>query len=286
MDEKLSRLLPLQMHPALGILRLASLSADSICVLDDETQELMARHVDAGVMSGVDAKALWPELFPGLMADVPSRMFSALHNCGALTAILPEVATLFGVQQIANDPQQVDIGCHLLRVLNEAARRNAPLPVRFAALVMNVGKSDSPPEHLPVHYRHIERGHPRIEQISLRLGVPPDCRDLAILALAECERVHRVTKVRAGPIAAMLERLGAFNDTQRYEQLLLLCACDYRAYPGFESRDYPKAALLQIALSACADIDESSLVGDGLLEARAAAIASALHSERWSESLP
>jgi tRNA nucleotidyltransferase (CCA-adding enzyme) len=37
---------------------------------------------------------------------------------------------------------------------------------------MNAGKTDSPREHLPVHYRHVERGQPRIEAICDRFGVP------------------------------------------------------------------------------------------------------------------
>jgi tRNA nucleotidyltransferase (CCA-adding enzyme) len=151
---------------------------------------------------------------------------------------------------------------------------------------MNVGKYDSPPEHLPVHYRHIERGHQRIEKICTRFGVPQNCRYLALLALSECERVHRVSEVRAGPVAAMLERLGAFTDTASFDQLLLLCTCDYRAYPGYDGRDYSKAALLHVALKACASIDKTGLNDDSLQEARAMAIAVAFRSERWSESQP
>ncbi|MDD4912618.1 MAG: tRNA nucleotidyltransferase [Sideroxydans sp.] len=286
MSEKLSQLMSLQLHPDLGILRIAALAASQGRELDEETQGLMLLQVSAGVLRDLSPTAAWQELLSGLMAETPSRMLSALHNCGALAEVLPEVAALFGVQQIASDPQQVDIGCHLLRVLDETARCHAPLPVRFAALVINVGKSDSPPEHLPVHYRHIERGHPRIEQICARFGVPQDCRELALLALAECERVHRVTEVRAGPVAAMLQRLGAFADTARFEQLLLLCACDYRAYPGLDGKEYPKAELLHVALQACADIDEAEFSGDSLQEAHALAIAAAFRSERWSESQP
>ncbi len=92
------------------------------------------------------------------MAQKPSNMFRALHACGAFEVVLPEMAALFGIYQIADDPPRVDVGYHLPQVLDETARCAAPLPVRFAALVMNVGKSDSPPEHVPVHYRHIERG--------------------------------------------------------------------------------------------------------------------------------
>ena len=280
-----------QIHPALSILRLAALSASPDWVPDDETLDLMFEQVDTGALAGMPPSEAWPELARGLMAQTPSNMFRALYACGALAEVLPEVAALFGVPQIADDPPQVDIGLHLLRVLDEAARCDAPLPVRFAALVMNVGKSDSPPEHLPVHYRHVERGRPRIESLCERFGITAECRDLALLALVELERVHRVSEVRAGPVAAMLERLGAFDRPQRFAQLMTLCACDYRAYPGRATQDYPKAALLELAMQACARIDATTLVAahdpDALSarqqEARATAIATAFHSVRWSD---
>jgi tRNA nucleotidyltransferase (CCA-adding enzyme) len=267
-------LLP-QTHPALGLLRLAALSAEEGGLLDDESLDLMFEQVETGALAGISPAETWTELHRGLMAQTPSNMFRALYACGALPEVLPEVAALFGVPQIADDPPQVDIGHHLLRVLDQAARCNAPLPVRFAALVMNVGKSDSPPEHLPVHYRHIDRGRPRIEAICDRFGIDDDCRELALFALVECERVHRVSEVRAGPVAAMLERLGAFDRPERYEQLMTLCACDYRAYSGRANQIYPKAALLDVALKACAGLSQDD---------RAAAIAAAFGSERWSDN--
>jgi tRNA nucleotidyltransferase (CCA-adding enzyme) len=272
-----------QTHPALGILRLAALSASPDWAPDDETLDLMFEQVESGALNGMTPAEVWPELERGLMAPAPSNMFRALYACGALAEVLPEVAALFGVPQIADDPPQVDIGHHLLRVLDETARCDAPLPVRFAALVMNVGKADSPPEHLPVHYRHVERGGPRIEAMCERFGVADDCRDLALLALAECERVHRVSEIRAGPVAAMLERLGAFDQPRRFAQLMTLCACDYRAYPRRTTQDYPKAALLDVALQACAGIEAAEVSAGSLQEGRAAAIAVAFRSERWSD---
>lgn len=270
-----------QTDPALGILRLAALSAGPGGQLDDDTLDLMYEQVEAGVLTAVSPAAMWSELERGLMSQTPSSMLRALSECGALRQILPEVAAVFGVPQIADDPPQVDIGLHLLRVLDEAAACGAPLPVRFAALVMHAGKADSPPEHLPVHYRHVERGRPRIEAMARRFGVDQDCLELALLALAELERVHRVTKMRAGPVAALLERVGAFHHLQRFRQLLTLCACDYRAYGSRPTPDYPKAALLEAALEACAGIDGGKS-GDALQEARAEAIAAAFRSERWS----
>jgi tRNA nucleotidyltransferase (CCA-adding enzyme) len=264
----------LQTHPGLGILRMAALSAGPDDALDDETLDIMFEQVETGALGGLSPDQVWPELQRGMMAQTPSNMFRALYACGALPEVLPEVAALFGVPQIADDPPQVDIGHHLLRVLDQTTRCSAPLPVRFAALVMNVGKSDSPPEHLPVHYRHTDRGRPRIGAICDRFGIDDDCRELALMALVECEKVHRVSEIRAGPVAAMLERLGAFDNPERFEQLMMLCACDYRAYSGRANQAYPKAALLEIALKACAGLDE-----DG----RALAIAAAFGSERWSD---
>lgn len=277
---------PILSHPAFNILRLAALAASAEGELDDETLGLMGEQVRHGALAGVALPETWPELERGLAAQAPSRMFRALRACGALAILLPEVDALFGVPQSADDPPEVDIGEHVLRVVDEAARCEAPLAVRFAALVMNLGKSDSPREHLPAHYRHMERGQPRIEAVCGRFGVPDAWRELALLALSECERVHRAAEMRAGSIAALLERVGAFDRPERFAQLMSLCACDFRAYPGRASGPYPKAVLLDLALRACAGIGVAAEAREGaadLLQARAAAIAMALRSERWAD---
>ena len=277
-----------QPHPGLGLLRRASLLAET--QVDREALKLMFEQVQAGVLVDLAPSDIWPELVHGLMSRSPSKMIQILRRCGALSLMLPEAADLFGVPQISDGPADVDLGAHLLRALAEAARIDAPLTVRFALLVMNVGKSDSPREHLPVHYNHIDRGRPRIEALCERFGAPAECRDLALLALAECERVHRVSKLRAGPVASMLERLRAFDAPERFGQLMTVCACDYCAYPGRSGKTYPKAAMLDIALEACAEVDGTGFSADVSAEearpkARAEAIARAFRSQRWSDEL-
>ena len=278
-----------QPSAGLGILRLASLFADGEGDLDDASLDAMFELMEAGVLQQTSPADMWPELVRGLGAPSPSRMLVALRECGVLPIVLPEVASLFGVPQIGGDSESVDLGQHLLRALAEAARCNAPLEVRFALLVMNVGKSDSPREHLPFNYRHIERGRPRNEAIIRRFSISESCRELALSALAECERVHRVSEVRAGPIAILLERLRAFDDLECFNRLLTVCQCDYRAYGIGSGKDYPKAALLEKALRACAQLDDTPRHEPGSAEAvemlraaRATAIAASFQSERWS----
>ncbi len=279
-----------QTHPGLAILRLAALLAEEDGEVDDDALDALFELVEAGELIDTPPAGMWPELVRGLMASSPSRMIRALRQCGALQEVLPEVAVLFGVPQIADDPAEVDLGDHLLNTLAEAGRRGAPLAVRFSLLVMNVGKADSPREHLPAHYRHIERGRPRIEAICNRFEVPAECREIALLALAECERVHRTSEIRAGPVALMLERLGAFNTPDLFKLLMMVCACDYSAYGDRTGQDYPKAVLLETALRACAEVDETEFTAelsvtdavDAVQTARATAIAQVFRSQRWS----
>lgn len=293
MGSKFSPLPPdlVRLHPGLGVLRLAALFAEGQGGLDEESLDAMYVLMEAGVLEDTWPADMWPELARGLMGNAPSQMIVALRDCGALQVVLPEVVGLFGAPQLAENSETVDLGYHLLNVLTEAAACDAPLEVRFALLVMNVGKTDSPKEHLPVHYRHVERGRPRIEAICDRFGLPESYRELALLALAECERVERVSEVRAGPIAQMLERLHAFDDLECFNRLMTVCLCDYGGYGNRSGQAYSKAALLQKALSACEEIEDEltpeELASADALEtlraARAVAIAEALRSVRWSE---
>ncbi|MCI4679129.1 tRNA nucleotidyltransferase [Rhodoblastus acidophilus] len=270
-----------QTDPALGILRHAALLAEAEGAPDDEELDLLYRQTDAGFLLDLAPARVWPELARGLMGSAPAKMLGNLRECGALEQILPEVEALFGVPLLSDQPGEVDLGEHVLASLDEASFCEAPLAVRFALLTMHVGKADSPKEHLPVHYKHIERGCPRVEAIAARFAAPADCRELALTALAESERVHRVSKMRAGPVALMLERLGAFDAPDVFARLMTVCACDYRAFPGRTRAPYPKAALLETARAACADIRDDGT--EATREARAIAIARAFQSLRWAD---
>ncbi|MDD2704096.1 MAG: hypothetical protein PHU07_01985 [Acidocella sp.] len=276
----------LQPHPGLGLLRLAALLAERDGDVEDEDLETMFGQMEAGALAITAASQIWPELARGLMAPAPATMLRTLRESGCLQEILPEVASLFGVPQIADNLGETDLGAHMLATLTEAARQNAPLAVRFALLVMNIGKIDSPPEHLPYHYRHANRARPRIEKLCDRFDVPAEYRALALLAVTNVERVHRVSSVRAGPVAHLLQQLGAFDTPALYDLLIQLCTCDYCAYGSRSGQDYPKAALLKTALKACAGIapvdDAGGKSTEALQEARALAIALAFRSQRWS----
>src|SRR3989344_5239806 len=107
-----------------------------------------------GEVDHLVAERVWQELARGLMEEKPSRMFEVLRECGALQVLLPEVARLWGVPQRAEYHPEVDTGVHLMMVLDMAARLQAPLPVRFACLVHDLGKGTTAADMLPRHIGH------------------------------------------------------------------------------------------------------------------------------------
>lgn len=270
--------------PAANILRIAALAASTDGELDAETLAGLRSEVERGVLDHFDPHDAWPELARGLQGETPSRMLWAWRASGALAILLPEVDALFGMPQADNAGEVVDVGEHLFAVADRLAEVRAPLVVRFAGLMYNLGKSDSPPQHLPTHYKHVDRGLPRVKAVCARFGISPEFTELALLATAELERVHRAAEMRAASIAALLERVEAFDRPNRFTQLLMLCAADYRAFPGSEDV-YPKARLLETARQACLamagePVNEST---EALLEARTEVIAKALRSARWAD---
>lgn len=218
----------------------------------------------------------WALLAEGLMAPQPGHFVQALREGGVLRLWLPEVDALFGVPELCDLPTPVDVGEHLLALLTETARVDAPLNVRLAALLMPLGKSGSPPEIWPSHYKHEQRAHAIADALSTRLAWPGVTLELARLAIDEMERVHRASDLRAGAITALLERLDALGRPERFEDLLLLCTCDFAAYPGHRPEDYPKAGRLRRALAACRATPVAGLDAEAAQLCRAQAVHQAL----------
>ena len=164
------------------ILRLARFAARfNDFTVAAETMYLMQRMVDAGEVDALVPERVWQELARGLMEAMPSRMLTVLRDCDALVRLMPELDALFGVPQPPLHHPEVDTGVHQLLVIDYAAERGFPLAVRFAALMHDLGKGATPPEHWPSHHGHEALGLPLIEQLCKRLKVPNDCRELALM---------------------------------------------------------------------------------------------------------
>jgi tRNA nucleotidyltransferase (CCA-adding enzyme) len=224
-----------------------------------ETLQLMSVMVAEGEADHLVAERVWQELARGLMEAAPSRMFRVLRGCGALARLLPEVERLFGVPQPDQHHGGLDVGEHVLRVLDFAAGRGQPLAVRWACLLHDLGKGTTAAEVLPHHYGHEARSAALAEALCARLRAPVECRDLAVLMAREHGIVHRTGELRPATLVALLERCDALRRPERFHALVEACACDALARPGREGQDYAPRARLEAALAALRAVDAGTI---------------------------
>lgn len=246
-----------------------------------ETELLMRGMVDAGEVDALVPERVWQELARGLMEDTPSRMFEVLRQCGALARLLPEVDSLWGVPQPEQHHPEVDTGVHLMMVLDQAARMQAPLSVRFACLCHDLGKGTTPPEEWPRHIAHEARSEELARAVAARLRAPSDAAELAALVAREHTNIHRSTEFAAAPVVRLLERCDAFRRPDRFTEALLACEADSRGRLGLEHRAYPARTRLLVAFTTAAAVPTAQVAEAAMARGQQGkTIADAIHAAR------
>ena len=260
----------------------------------ESTNALMRRMVDSGEVDALVPERVWQELARGLMEERPSRMFAVLRDCGALARILPELDVLWGVPQPPAHHPEVDTGVHLMLVIDYAAQQGAPLEVRFAALLHDLGKGVTPEETWPAHHGHEFLGMKLATGVCKRLKVPNECRDLALMTAREHGNVSRALAMRPNTIVTLFERCDAFRKPERFAQMLLASECDARGRGHEEHpmrfQDYPQRPYLLRALGAARAVnagevaarfaDDKAKIPEAVHAARVSAVKAELRDVR------
>ena len=215
-----------------------------------ETAALMARMTDSGEIAALTPERVWRETARALLEPHPEVFFEVLRQCGALGVLMPELAALDGVPQPAQWHPEVDTLVHVLLALAIAAQRQAPLTVRYAVLLHDLGKALTPKDQWPSHRQHEELGLEPIGTLSQRLRAPNDCRELALLTSRHHTLVHRALELKAVTLMKLFTDTDAFRRPERFAELLLACECDARGRTGLEARPYPQADYLRAAHAA------------------------------------
>ncbi len=225
----------------------------------EQTLALMQDMVAAGEVNALVSERVWQELAKGLMAARPSRMLQVLRDCGALKILLPEVDRLYGVPQPPEHHPEIDTGVHLEMVLDETAKANAPLEVRFAALCHDLGKGTTAADKLPRHIGHEERSVKLLRGLCERCRVPVHCKELAEVVAREHGNIHASQSLGAEAVLRLLSRCDALRRPERFALALQACECDARGRLGLQDRDYPQSARLQALLNAALSVDSAEI---------------------------
>jgi tRNA nucleotidyltransferase (CCA-adding enzyme) len=254
------------------------------------TNALMRQMVDNGEVDYLVPERVWKETSRALAEPSPQRYFEVLRGCGALDRLFPEIARLFGVPQPHRFHPEVDTGVHTLMVLEQAAKLTPQPEVRFAALVHDLGKGETPPEMWPRHQGHEEIGVELVEGMCERLRIPNSYRDLAVQVARFHGHFRRVSsELKASTIVRTLEGLDAFRRPERFEQFLLACEADIRGRAGMEKDPVPQGDHFRALFEAANAISvahileagfEGKAIGEELHQRRVNAVKQALREIR------
>ncbi len=242
-----------------------------------ETMELMRSMVERHEVDALVAERVWQESEKALREPAAGTFFRVLRECGALKAVYPEIDALFGVPQPPQWHPEIDTGIHTLMVLDQAVTLSDDTRVRFAALVHDLGKAQTPPSEWPSHRGHEERSVALIEGLAARLRVPSDYRDLALIVARYHGLVHRAFELRPKTLLEFLEKADAFRRAERFSQALLACEADSRGRAGLEANPYPQRGYVSAARDAAAAVRP---LAEDIATLSGAQIAEKIHERR------
>ena len=216
------------------------------------TNKLMRSMVSNGEVDHLVAERVWAELVKALATDNPARFFRVLAACGALEILFPECLPLMqaGTEKSHG---QADIG---LAVLQQAVTLTDDIAIRFAALVCD-----------------LDQGTPGgLDQQALsalcdRHRVPNACRELAVMAVQQCQAAQAADRLSAARLLELLNTLDAFRRAQRFGQFLLVCEAAAQA-DGRNSHGTRLQQALDAALTVRAnELQKQGLTGKAIGEA-------------------
>ena len=208
-------------------LRAARQAAELGFVIEDGTRTLMADC--AAELEEEPTERIVHELSRALAAPQPSLFFEALAHADLLESVFPEIFALKGKTQPPQYHPEGDAYCHTMQIVDVVARKTRTIEARFAALVHDIGKGQTPEEMLPHHYGHEQRGLLVLDAWNQRMTLPKSWLMAAHFVIKEHMRAPLLKKT--GKIADLLlavEKSGlSFADFRR-----IICA-DHGTLPYY-----------------------------------------------------
>ncbi len=237
-------------------------------ILAEETRQLMQQMVIEGEVSHLVSERVWAEVHKALNESTPSAFFEILKDCDALAIIFPELANLFGIPQPETHHPEIDTGVHSLLTLTQAAKLSDKAEVRFAALLHDLGKAQTPIEFLPRHRGHEQAGLPLLAGLCERLNVPKSFTNLAKQVMRYHTHSHRAFELRAATLVDLLTDLGALKKENNLNDFLLACEADCKGRTGKENTAYPQADYIRKIAKIATNIDTKEILRSDLQGAK------------------
>ncbi|MBQ7632861.1 MAG: HD domain-containing protein [Alphaproteobacteria bacterium] len=209
----------------LRVLRMCRFAAKLDFEIAPETMKLARDMTRTGILSHLTPERIWKEIETALKTEHFDKFIRTMRECGALRVVLPEVNKLWDIPERTDYHPEGNSGEHTMLVLKQGY--NLSPKIKFALLLHDIGKIDTPIDILPRHIGHDKAGLQHIEKICDRLKVPNKYRDFALLVAKNHMRFHSVPNMRKGRFISFLEEItDKFRNGKQMIDFMRACKCD------------------------------------------------------------
>ena len=209
----------------LRVLRMCRFAAKLDFEIAPETMKLAQDMTRTGMLNHLTSERIWKEIETALNTEHFDKFIRTMRKCGALKVVLPEVNKLWNMPERLDYHPEGNSGEHTMLVLKQGY--NLSPKIKFALLLHDIGKIDTPEDILPRHIGHDKAGEPRIDTICARLKVPNKYRDFAKLVAKNHMKFHSVPQMRDGKFIQFLGELtDNFRDGKQMIDFMRACKCD------------------------------------------------------------
>jgi tRNA nucleotidyltransferase (CCA-adding enzyme) len=156
----------------------------------------------------------------------------------------PEFMNLLGKPQPEAHHPEIDSLLHTLMVMEQAKKLSDDPSAWYAALTHDLGKGITDVSKLPQHIEHEKAGVPLTKDLSERLNVPDDWKDLAVAVTGEHLNVHRALEMKPNKVRELLSSHKFYDNPEKFYRFLQACEVDAKGRLGMENKEYPQALYL------------------------------------------
>lgn len=228
-----------------------------------ETLSLMQSIAQSGELNALTPERVWKEVEKVLHDQDAHVFFEVLREANALKCIMPELDCLWGIPNPEKWHPEIDTGIHTMLVLSQASKLSDDVAVRYASLCHDLGKGLTPKEKWPSHHGHEAAGLKPITELSTRLRVPNNCKQLALQVSEFHCHTHRAFELKPQTILKVFNAIDAWRKPEQLDKFLLCCTADMRGRTGFENNDYPQAEYLKQAFMLCLSVNIKDIIAQG-----------------------
>lgn len=204
-----------------------------------ETLQLMRQIVTTRELHELTLERVWQETSKALATDAPGEYFQVLKNCNALAQVLPNIFYQF------EDPVSKQLG---LSALDSTAEIFIDSNIRFASFIGGL------------YFNETEDEYKNINKFVDTYPLSNNCKKLLLLIVHHQHACHRCLELDENDLLALLRKLDAKRNPQRFHTLLDICEAIYTSV--HKDKSYKQKAWLQEAASEIEKVNMDAWIRD------------------------